>query len=117
MQTHLDVDPAGESDMLATIRNKLKELEKLCRKYHVRRLAIFGSAVRDDFAPEHSDLDFLVEFSPLEPGARAEAYFGLLFDLEDLLGHDIDLIEVGAVRNPYVRRTIDLQQETLYAVA
>lgn len=35
----------------------------LCRRYKVRQLALFGSALRDDFGPE-SDVDFLVEFDP-----------------------------------------------------
>lgn len=39
------------------------DLQEFCRRYHVRRLAIFGSALRDDFRPD-SDLDFLVSFEP-----------------------------------------------------
>jgi hypothetical protein len=98
------------------LSGKRRAVEALCRRYHVRRLSLFGSAVRDDFAPEHSDLDFVVEFAPLEPGDRAEAYFGLLFGLEEVFSRPVDLVEERAVRNPYVRRTIQ-QQETVYAAA
>jgi predicted nucleotidyltransferase len=93
------------------------ELIDLCDRYGVRRLALFGSALRDDFDPGRSDLDLLVEFSPTSPQEHAEAYFGLLEDLESLFGRRVDLLELGAVRNPYLRREIEEQQETLYAAA
>jgi predicted nucleotidyltransferase len=93
------------------------ELIDLCDRYGVRRLALFGSALRDDFDPGRSDLDLLVEFSPTSPQEHAEAYFGLLENLESLFGRRVDLLEIGAVRNPYLRREIEEQQETLYAAA
>jgi len=93
------------------------ELIDLCDRYGVRRLALFGSALRDDFDPGRSDLDLLVEFSPTSPQEHAEAYFGLLENLESLFGRRVDLLELGAVRNPYLRREIEVQQETLYAAA
>ena len=103
--------------MLEMIEDRRSELIDLCGRYGVRRLALFGSALRDDFDPGRSDLDFLVEFSPMSPQEHAEAYFGLLEDLESLFGRRVDLLELGAVRNPYLRREIEEQQETLYAAA
>lgn len=93
------------------------ELIDLCDRYGVRRLALFGSALRDDFDPGRSDLDLLVEFPSTSPQEHAEAYFGLLENLESLFGRRVDLLELGAVRNPYLRREIEEQQETLYAAA
>lgn len=90
-------------------------LTALCARYGVRRLALFGSAVRDDFDPQHSDLDFLVEFGPLPSGAHSKAYFGLLRDLEQLFGRPVDLVEDGTIRNPYVLRSVEAEQKTLYA--
>jgi predicted nucleotidyltransferase len=104
----------NHSDVLHGKRNAL---EALCRQYRVQRLTLFGSSVRQDFVPGHSDLDFMVEFAPLDPGERADAYFGLLFGLEELLDSPIDLVESRAIRNPYVQRTIQQHQETVYAVA
>ena len=52
------------------------ELEALCKRYHVRRLEVFGSAVREDFDPQHSDLDLLVEIDPESRPALKKA--GLL---------------------------------------
>jgi len=83
----------------------------------VRRLGLFGSAVRDDFDPEHSDLDFLVQFEPMPPQRHADAYFGLLADLEALFGRRVDLVESAALRNPYRRREIEATQVLLHAAA
>jgi len=103
--------------LLEMIEASRSELIDLCDRYGVRRLALFGSALRDDFDPGRSDLDLLVEFSPTSPQEHAEAYFGLLENLESLFGRRVDLLELGAVRNPYLRREIEEQQETLYAAA
>ena len=94
---------------------KREQLAELCRRYHVRRLALFGSAAREDFDPERSDLDFLVEFQPLPFGTYADTYFGLLEALRQLFERQVDLVEAGSVRNPYIRREIEAEQETLYA--
>jgi len=93
---------------------KRDQLAKLCRQHRVRRLALFGSALREDFDPQRSDLDFLVEFQPLPLGEHASTYFALLQALAELFARPIDLIEAGSVRNPYLRQAIEARQETLY---
>ena len=50
--------------MIADILSHREELRELCRRYHVRRLDLFGSAARGDFVPARSDLDFLVDSTP-----------------------------------------------------
>ncbi len=97
------------------IDQKREQLAVLCRQYRVRRLALFGSALRDDFDPQRSDLDFVVEFEPLPAGAYAKTYFGLIEALEGLFQRPVDLVEASAVRNPYFRQEIEARQETLYA--
>ncbi len=94
----------------------LHELEAvLLRPWFRRKLALFGSALRDDFDSVRSNLDFAVEFALMSPSEHAGAYFGLLEDLESLFGRRVDLVEIGAVRNPYLRREIEERQETVYA--
>jgi predicted nucleotidyltransferase len=66
------------------IEQKREQLAELCRQHRVLRLTLFGSALREDFDPERSDLDFLVEFEPLPTGTYADTYFGLLEALEHL---------------------------------
>ncbi len=103
--------------MTNMIEARKTDLEDLCRRHGVARLALFGSALRDDFDPDKSDLDFAVEFSHMSPSEHAGAYFGLLEDLESLFARRVDLVEISAVRNPYLRREIEAGQETLYAAA
>ncbi|HUV10907.1 MAG TPA: nucleotidyltransferase domain-containing protein [Acidimicrobiia bacterium] len=90
-------------------------LEMLCRRYRVRSLYLFGSAARDDFDPGRSDVDLLVEFEALAPGGYADAYFGLRESLEDLFGHEVDLVALSAVRNPYMKADIERTRTLLYA--
>jgi predicted nucleotidyltransferase len=86
-----------------------------CARHGVARLDAFGSALRQDFKPGESDLDLLVEFRPMEAYARVEAYFGLLGELRVLLEGDVDLVMVGAVKNPYIARNIERTKQLLYA--
>lgn len=97
------------------IEEKRERVAELCRQYRVRRLALFGSALRDDFDAQRSDLDFVVEFEPRQPGEYAKTYFGLLAGLEQLFDRRVDLVEPEAVRNPYFRQEIEASQETIYA--
>ena len=92
-----------------------QELAALCRRYRVRRLAAFGSILRDDFDPERSDADFLVEFEPISAAEEMKNYFALREDLISRLGRSVDLVEDGAIRNPYILQKIRDQQKVLYA--
>ena len=81
----------------------------------MQRLELFGSALRDDFHPERSDLDFLVEFEPLPAGAYAKTYFGLIEALERLFGRQVDLVVASAIKNPYFRESVERNKALLYA--
>lgn len=87
----------------------------MCRRLAVRRLELFGSAVRDDFDPVASDLDFLVEFDADSTVPALEQYFGLKEELEALFGRPVDLVMPRAVSNPYVRAEIERDRRLLYA--
>jgi predicted nucleotidyltransferase len=97
------------------VNEKRDEVAAICREYHVLRLALFGSALGNDFDPVHSDLDFVVEFELLPQGTYADTYFGLIEALERLFQRHVDLVEAGSVRNPYFQREIESHQELLYA--
>lgn len=104
--------------MNALIEAKKKELVELCRRYKVQRLELFGSAAREDFDPQRSDLDFIVVFEPAEsatPGHYANRYFGLLESLESLFNRSVDLVELSAIRNPYFFQAIQSSRSVLYA--
>jgi len=101
--------------MIELIKQHVQELELLCQQHHVGQLDLFGSAVKGEFDMQASDLDFLVEFLPLAEGQYADAYFGLLFGLQDLFGRDIDLVTVNSIKNPYFIQAINQKKELLYA--
>lgn len=100
--------------MISLIDEHLKELNKLCREHHVRRLEVFGSAADGTFDPSRSDLDFLVDFMPLPEGRYANTYFGLLHDLEDLFDRKIDLVMERAIRNPFFYQGVNRSRRVIY---
>jgi hypothetical protein len=101
--------------MTDVLESKRQAIAEACMRHGVLRLEAFGSALRDDFRPGESDLDLLVEFGPMEPYARVDAYFGMLEELRVLLGMQIDLVMAGAIKNPYIARDIERTRRPLYA--
>jgi predicted nucleotidyltransferase len=101
--------------MHPSIAKHRADISAICERHQIRKLEVFGSAARaNDFDAECSDADFLVEFSPDAP-ADLHRFFGIKSELESLLGRGVDLIESGAVRNPFVLAGINQHRETLYA--
>jgi hypothetical protein len=101
--------------VVRVLQDKREAIVELCARHGVVRLDVFGSALREDFHPGESDLDLLVEFGPHEGYALVEAYFGLLDELRELLGVEIDLVMAGAVKNRYIARDIERTKQLLYA--
>lgn len=101
--------------MISLLEQHRSDLDRLCRKHLVRRLEVFGSAADGTFKSEKSDLDFLVDYLPEADAQAADAYFGLLFDLEDLFHRKVDLVMDRAIRNPYFRNGVDQTRQVIYA--
>lgn len=101
--------------MVSLIENNRTAIEELCRRFHVAKLEVFGSAANGPFDEARSDVDFLVEFKPLEPGPLADAYFGLLAELSRLLNRKVDLVTPKAIQNPYFLRAVDQSRQMFYA--
>jgi predicted nucleotidyltransferase len=102
--------------MIADITSHREELRELCRRFHVRRLDVFGSAARGDFDTARSDVDFLVEF------AAQDDDFARFLDfkqaLEALLARRVDLVDrkaIEASRNYIRKRHILTGAEPIYA--
>ncbi len=103
-------------EMVKLIEDKRKELVSLCQKHRVERLELFGSALTgENFDIEKSDIDFLVEFLPLEPGTHAHTYFGLLDDLRSLFQRKVNLVMTCAIKNRYFLESINQNRKVLYA--
>jgi len=97
------------------ISGNQSRIAEVCRRFHVRRLEVFGSAARsEDFDAARSDVDFLVEFETDAPTSLFDAYFGLQRALEAILDREVDLITPGAIENPFVRASIDRSRELVH---
>ena len=105
----------AEASSFPAISGKHADLAMLCRQFRVRTLELFGSAAGNTFDPEHSDLDFLVEFEPLAPAEYAAAFFGFKESLERLFSRSVDLVVASAIRNPYFRQSVEQSKALLYA--
>ena len=99
--------------MSARIPIDRERIAAFCRKHHIRRLALFGSVLRDDFAPE-SDIDVLVEFEPgYTPGLT---FFAMQRELSALLGREVDL-NTPHFLGQYVREHVLNECEVQYDAA
>jgi len=99
--------------MSARIAIDQEKIAEFCRRHHIRRLALFGSVLREDFTPE-SDVDVLVEFEPGHvPGL---AFFGMERELAELLGRKVDLNTAGWL-GPQIRDRVLEEAEVQYAAA
>jgi predicted nucleotidyltransferase len=94
----------------------MEQIAGFCRRWSIARLEIFGSALREDFGPD-SDVDLVATYAP-------QARWSLLdrvrmkFELEDLLGREVDLLNRRALEKPACRAraaAILAQAQTLYA--
>ncbi len=90
-----------------------RDLAEFCRRYRIQRLALFGSALRDQAGPE-SDLDLLVEF---EPGTRVGLkFFTIERRLSELLGSKVDLNTAGFI-SPSFRDDVLAEARVIYEAA
>lgn len=90
-----------------------ERLAGFCRRNHIRKLALFGSVLRDDFQPD-SDVDVLVEFAPGHvPGLR---FFTLERELSEFLGRKVDLNTPGFL-SPFFRSRVLAEAEVQYAAS
>jgi predicted nucleotidyltransferase len=100
--------------MLPFIEAQRSAIAELCRRFHVRRLDVFGSAARGtDFDPSRSDVDLLVSYLPGNSRDFGE-YLALRDALADVLGRPVDLVTEGAIENPFIRASIERSRQALY---
>ena len=90
-----------------------ERIETFCRANGIRRLALFGSVLRDDFRSD-SDVDILVEF---QPGVRVGlAFIRMQDELSSILGRKVDLNTPGSI-SKYFRDEVLHEAEALYVAA
>lgn len=89
--------------MSAKIPIDLKKITEFCHRYHIRKLSLFGSVLRDDFRPD-SDVDVLVEFEPGHiPGWE---FFDMEEELSQILGRKADLNTPGFLSRFFRQRVL-----------
>jgi uncharacterized protein len=103
--------------MTAIIEENRARLIELCRKYHVLRLDVFGSAATGDFSDATSDIDLLVEFDGNVKAERFHNFFALREELQSLFGRPVDLVEPGGLRNPYFAKSVNETRKRVYATS
>jgi predicted nucleotidyltransferase len=99
--------------MIPLVRENLNEIARLCRRYGVEYLDVFGSAVNGSFNDGESDVDFLVEFLDYGPGV-GDRFLNLADDLEALLGRSVDLVTDRSIKNRFFRRSVDRMREPVF---
>ena len=98
---------------MARIMIDREKISEFCRRHHIRKLALFGSVLREDFGPE-SDVDVLVEFEQGHiPGL---AFFSMEREPSDILNHKVDL-NAPQFLSPYFRDQVLAEAEAQYVAA
>lgn len=100
--------------MLSTISERNADVAHLCQRYGVARLDVFGSAVRSDFDPSRSDIDFVVQFHERAKDDAFNNYFGLREGLEEIFERPIDLLTTEQIKNPYLAASIEASKRPVY---
>lgn len=98
------------------VSERLDDVAELCRRYHVQRLDLFGSAATERFDPKASDLDFLVSYrTDAEPDPWFSKYLELQQELAELFDRPVDLVFDQPFRNPYFAQAVEETRTPLYA--
>ena len=89
-----------------------KDIIRLCKKYCINELSIFGSAIRDDFSQD-SDVDILVSF---DQNSKITLFdiIELENELSELLNREVDVVEKEALKNPIRKNQILSTREVIY---
>jgi predicted nucleotidyltransferase len=100
----------NEMNILETYK---ETIVKLCKAYKVKSLYAFGSVLTDHFDRE-SDIDLIVDFTPMDVEDYADNYFDFKFSLQDTFKRQVDLLEEKAIKNPYFLQNVNQQKQLVY---
>ena len=91
----------------------IEDLKKLCVKYHVTELYLFGSMVTGSYN-DNSDIDLLVRFGGVNLIDYFDNYIDFKNELEKLYSRSVDLVEIQAIKNPIFKKSIDRNKVIIY---
>lgn len=98
------------------INKHIDQLVKLCERYKVIRLYVFGSVLSDNFKTD-SDIDLLVKFGDVDIFNYFDNYMDFKESLEQLLNREVDLVEEQTLKNPILIRSINKNKKIIYGRA
>ena len=105
------------TDGLALVESHGRALRALCRKFRMRKLHIFGSALRPAFDPAKSDLDVTVDFGKPRGMTLERQYFDFKLALESLFNRSVDVVEIASMPDSRLKRSIERSQVAVYEQA
>jgi predicted nucleotidyltransferase len=97
------------------VKDNLDEITRLLKKHKVKRAFAFGSVCSSQFS-ETSDIDILLSFHDEKISLEdyADNYFDLAYQLEDLLGRDVDLVTERSIKDPRFINVLNKTKTTLF---
>jgi hypothetical protein len=95
------------------VDRNIEVINDLCKRHKVRQLFAFGSVLTNQFK-KSSDIDFIVDFQGVDLYDYADNYFDFKNSLESLFNREVDLLEDKAIKNPYLRQSIDSSKRLIY---
>lgn len=95
------------------IEININRITEICRKYNVKNLYVFGS-ILTPFFNEKSDIDLLVNFNNEKIRDPFNNFFDFIYELQDLLGRKIDLIDESAIINKTFRNNLIANRKLIY---
>lgn len=96
------------------INKKHTAFINLCKTYKVDKLYAFGSSITIDFNPEKSDVDLIVKVDIDDPLDKGDALLSLWDELELFFGRKVDLLTEDAIKNPYLKSSIERTKKLIY---
>ena len=96
------------------INEKLNDFIDLCTTHKVKYLYAFGSSVTNDFKPETSDIDLVVELDAPDPMERGEKLMDLWDQFELFFNRKVDLLTDSSIKNPILKKSIDEHKVLIY---
>jgi hypothetical protein len=95
------------------IKKHIEQIKKLCEANGVKSLFAFGSVLKNKLRP-NSDIDLLVDIDDQDPLTYSDKYFDLKFNLEKIFDRRIDLLELRALKNRFLKKEIDRTKLQIY---
>lgn len=95
------------------IDKHIDQIKKLCASNGVKSLFAFGSVLKNKLRPD-SDIDLVVDIDDKDPLSYSDKYFDLKFNLERIFDRKIDLLELKAIRNRFLKKEIDRTKLQIY---